>query len=109
MHRKTPKFLFSASNTDLHHYHPTCLNASIQRIVESMEIANTAENESPTSIVGQFCMTPDGHRVQVERVGAELDSSARAIVRRVEGPKAGTRSSCYVSSLKPLGFDIPLE
>jgi hypothetical protein len=75
-----------------------------------MEISSTSENESPVSIVGQFCMTPDGHRVQVERVGTELDSSARAIVRRVEGPKAGTRSSCYVSSLKPLGFiDIPLE
>jgi len=70
---------------------------------------NTVENESPTSIVGQFCMTPDGHRVQVEKVGAELDSSARAIVRRVEGPKAGTRSSCFVSSLKPLGFEIALE
>jgi hypothetical protein len=74
-----------------------------------MEIANTTENESPASIVGQFYMTPDGHRVQVEKVGAELDSSARAIVRRVEGPKAGTRSSCFVSSLKPLGFDIALE
>jgi hypothetical protein len=74
-----------------------------------MEISNSRENESPASIVGQFCMTPDGHRVQVEKVGAELDSSARAIVRRVEGPKAGTRSSCFVSSLKPLGFDIALE
>jgi hypothetical protein len=90
-------------------FHLTCLNHSIQRIVKSMEIANTLENESPTSIVGQFCMTPDGHRVLVERVGTESDSSARAIVRRVEGPKAGTRSSCFVSSLKPLGFDNPLE
>jgi hypothetical protein len=70
---------------------------------------NIVENESPASIVGQFCMTPDGHRVLVEKVGAELDSSARAIVRRVEGPKAGTRSSCFVSSLKPLGFDIVIE
>ena len=83
-----------------------CLNPPVQRIVKAM---NIVENESPTSIVGQFYMTPDGHRVQVEKVGAELDSSARAIVRRVEGPKAGTRSSCFVSSLKPLGFDIALE
>ena len=90
-------------------FHRACLNPSVQRIVKTMEISNTVENESPTSIVGQFCMTPDGHRVQVEKVGAELDSSARAIVRRVEGPKAGTRSSCFVSSLKPLGFDIALE
>jgi hypothetical protein len=67
------------------------------------------ENESPISIVGQFALTPDGHRVIVEKVGAEVDSSARAIVRRVEGPKAGTRSTCFVSSLKPLGFDLPLE
>ena len=50
------------------------------------------ENESPTSIVGQFFITPDGQRVVVERVGVEADSSARAIVRRVEGPKADTRS-----------------
>jgi hypothetical protein len=70
---------------------------------------NTVENESPTSIVGQFCMTPDGHRVLVEKVGAESDSSARAIVRRVDGPKAGTRSTCFVTSLKPMGFEIPLE
>ena len=67
------------------------------------------ENESPTSIVGQFFITPDGQRVVVERVGVEADSSARAIVRRVEGPKAGTRSSCYVTSLKPLGFEISIE
>jgi len=67
------------------------------------------KQETPTNIVGKFFLTPDGHRVLVERVGAELDSSARAIVRRVEGPKAGTRSSCYVSSLKPLGAEIPLE
>jgi hypothetical protein len=67
------------------------------------------ENESPTSIVGQFFVTPDGQRVVVERVGAEADSSARAIVRRVEGPKAGTRSSCFVTSLKPLGLEINLE
>ena len=89
--------------------HRNCLNPPVKRIVNTMNSMNTAENESPTSIVGQFCMTPDGHRVQVEKVGAELDSSARAIVRRVEGPKAGTRSSCFVSSLKPLGFDITLE
>ena len=81
------------------------LNPALQRIVVSMEM----ENESPTSIVGQFCLTSDGQRVIVEKVGAELDSSARAIVRKVEGPKAGTRSTCFVSSLKPLGFDIPLE
>ena len=67
------------------------------------------ENESPTSIVGHFFVTPDGQRVVVERVGSESDSSARAIVRRVEGPKAGTRSSCFVSSLKPLGREISLE
>jgi hypothetical protein len=67
------------------------------------------ENESPTSIVGHFFVTPDGQRVVVERVGSEVDTSARAIVRRVEGPKAGTRSSCFVSSLKPLGFEISLE
>ena len=87
-------------------FHANCLNSSVQRIVKTM---NIVENESPASIVGQFCMTPDGHRVLVEKVGAELDSSARAIVRRVEGPKAGTRSSCFVSSLKPLGFDIVIE
>ncbi|HYR75164.1 MAG TPA: hypothetical protein VEM96_04910 [Pyrinomonadaceae bacterium] len=67
------------------------------------------ETESTTSIVGQFCLTPDGQRVFVERIGAESDSSARAIVRRVDGPKAGTRSTCFVTSLKPLGFEIPLE
>jgi hypothetical protein len=67
------------------------------------------ENESPTSIVGHYFVTPDGQRVVVERVGSEADSSARAIVRRVEGPKAGTRSSCFVSSLKPLGREISLE
>jgi hypothetical protein len=70
------------------------------------------ENEtqpSIASIVGQFFVTPDGHQVVVERVGAESDSSARAIVRRVEGPKAGTRSSCFVTSLKPLGLEISLE
>ena len=78
---------------------PEYLNPAVQRIVTSME------NESPTSIVGQFCLTSDGQRVIVEKVGAELDSSARAIVRKVEGPKAGTRSTCFVSSLKPLGFD----
>lgn len=70
---------------------------------------NTVENESTASIVGQFCLTPDGQRVYVERVGVESDSSARAIVRKVDGPKAGTRSSCFVTSLKPLGFEIPLE
>jgi len=79
------------------------LNPPVQRIVLDME------TESTISIVGQFCLTPDGQRVIVEKVGAELDSSARAIVRRVEGPKAGTRSTCFVSSLKPLGFEIPLE
>ncbi len=84
-------------------FHLNCLNRSVQRIVSDME------KDSPTSIVGQFYMTSDGHRVQVERVGTEIDSSARAIVRRVEGPKAGTRSSCFVSSLKPLGFDLALE
>ena len=67
------------------------------------------ENETPISIVGHFFVTPDGQRVVVERVGSEADSSARAIVRRVEGPKAGTRSSCFVSSLKPLGREISLE
>lgn len=67
------------------------------------------ENESPTSIVGQFFVTPDGQRVVVERVGAESDTSVRAIVRRVEGPKAGTRSSCFVTSLKPVGLEINIE
>ena len=44
----------------------------------------------------------------VERLGAD-DASlpARAIVRRVEGPKAGTRYSRVVSSLEPLGFELP--
>ena len=69
----------------------------------------SVENESPTSIVGQFFLTPDGQRVVVERVGAESDTSVRAIVRRVEGPKAGTRSSCFVTSLKPLGLESSLE
>ena len=84
-------------------FDPKYLNPSVQRIVLDME------TESTISIVGQFCLTPDGQRVIVEKVGAELDSSRRAIVRRVEGPKAGTRSTCFVSSLKPLGFEIPLE
>jgi len=60
-------------------------------------------------MVGQFCLMPDGQRVVVEKVGTELDSSARAIVRKVDGPKAGTRSTCFVTSLKPIGFEIPLE
>ena len=64
------------------------------------------ETKSSAISVGQFAQTPDGHRVLVERLGAELGSSARAIVKRVEGPKAGTRSSCFVSSLKPLGREI---
>ena len=67
------------------------------------------KESSLISIVGQFALMPDGQRVVVEKIGAELDSSARAIVRKVDGPKAGSRSTCFVTSLKPLGFDIPLE
>src|SRR5260370_28138704 len=82
---------------------PKYLNPSVQRIVLDME------TESTISIVGQLALTPDGQRVIVEKVGAEIDSSARAIVRQASRPEAGTRSTCFVSSLKPLGFEIPLE
>jgi hypothetical protein len=69
----------------------------------------TIETASENILVGQFCETPDGHRVLVERLVAEAGSSSRAIVKRVEGPKAGTRSSCFLSSLTPVGREIHTE
>lgn len=56
------------------------------------------------ALVGQFFMTPDGERVIVERMG---DDDVRVIVRRVEGPKEGTRVSRLVSSLQPVGSELP--
>jgi len=55
-------------------------------------------------MVGHFFMTPDGDRVIVERMG---DDDARAIVRRVDGPKEGTRISRLVSSLEPIANELP--
>ena len=62
--------------------------------------------KSPQDLVGKFFVTSEGERVVVERMGAE-DASlpARAIVRRVEGPKAGTRFSRLVSGLEPVGVE----
>ena len=55
---------------------------------------------------GQLCRLPDGQRVRVE---SHEDNPARAIVRRLDGPRAGTRAICLVSKLEPLGSDSPLD
>ncbi|MGI9069236.1 MAG: hypothetical protein ACR2HX_22895 [Pyrinomonadaceae bacterium] len=59
-----------------------------------------------SSLVGQFCRTSDGERVQVQRVGEGM-GRVLATVRRIEGPERGTLLSYVVNRLHPLGFEIP--
>ena len=59
---------------------------------------------------GEFAALPNGERVFVEGLGVqEGNIPARAVVRRVDGDQAGTRRGCWVSSLKPLGPQIPIN
>ena len=59
---------------------------------------------------GEFAALPNGERVFVEILGVqEGNIPARAVVRRVDGDHAGTRRGCWVSSLKPLGPQIPIN
>jgi hypothetical protein len=68
------------------------------------------KDKSSSSLVGQFCRRSDGERVFVESlVAAEGGMPERAIFRYIEGQKEGDRGSCFVSSLEPLGYEIPRD
>ena len=62
------------------------------------------------TLMGQFARLPNGERVFVEVVGkTEGNFPARALVRRIEGERVGTRASCFVDRLEMLGHEIPKE
>ena len=66
------------------------------------------KDESSNSLVGQFCRRSDGERVIVESLVAAGDAMPkRAIYRYIEGQKEGERGICPVTSLEPLGYEIP--
>jgi hypothetical protein len=68
------------------------------------------KDESLRNLVGQFCRTSDGQRVFVESIGvADSGLPARALVSYIEGPKKGTRGSFFVTTLEPLGAEIPVN
>jgi hypothetical protein len=61
-------------------------------------------------LVGQFCRRSDGERVFVEDlIAVEAGMPERAMIRYIEGPKVGVRGACPVTSLEPLGFEIPVD
>ena len=55
----------------------------------------------------QFARMANGERVLIEMLGEETEMPAQAIVRRIEGERAGTRATCFVSTLTLLGHEIP--
>ena len=55
---------------------------------------------------GKVCRLPDGQKVRVE---SQEGSPPRAIVRRLDGPRAGSHAICLVSKLEPLGSEVPVE
>ena len=59
------------------------------------------------SLVGQFCRKPDGQKVFIEGVHpGDGDSAPWAVGHYIEGPKKGTRTRCFVSLLRPLGYEM---
>ena len=62
--------------------------------------------EDAVDLKGQLYRLPDGQKVRIE---SQQGSPARAIVRRIGGPRAGTRAVCLVSKLEPLDSEASVE
>ena len=62
--------------------------------------------EDAVDLKGELWRLPDG---QIVRVESQEGSPARAIVQRIDGPRAGTRAICLVSKLEPLDSEVPVR
>ena len=69
------------------------------------EGASSAMQDS-VDLRGKICRLPDGQKVRVE---SQQGSPPRAMVRRLDGPRAGSRAICLVSKLVPLDSDVPID
>lgn len=56
--------------------------------------------QTTDDLSGQLARLPDGQKVMVE---SQEGVPPRALVRRIEGPRAETWAVCRVSKLEPLG------
>lgn len=62
--------------------------------------------QNTVDLRGKVCRLPDGQKVRVE---SQEGSPPRAMVQRLDGPRAGSHAICLVSKLVPPDSEIPVD
>ena len=79
-------------------------------MIDRGSIISTTIQTELEKLKGQFCRRRDGERIFVEVVNpAEGIMPAWVLGRYIDGPNAGTRTRSFVSTLEPLGWEVPKD